>query len=46
MAVSTLFSDSKFSNQLGGVMLFLPLGAFLYFVSTGINLNDSGVGDL
>jgi hypothetical protein len=46
MAVSTLFSDSKFSNQLGGVLLFLPIGAYLYFVSTGINTSEIGVGDL
>lgn len=40
MAVSTLFSDSKFSNQLGGVMLILPLGAYMYFMSTGIDSSD------
>ena len=45
MALSTLFADSKFSNQLGGVMLFLPLGAFLYLVSTGIN-TGGGFGEL
>ena len=45
MAVSTLFSDSKFSNQLGGVLLFLPIGVYLYLVSTGIN-TEAGVGKL
>jgi len=46
MALSTAFSDSKFSNQLGGVLLVLPVAIFLYYVSVGSSFDQGIVTDL